>query len=54
MEYGLLLLAVYLIAGSFVLTGKNFISKLVFNVIPFFSGLFLIVYFLIEKGILNI
>jgi len=50
----LVLIGVYFIIFSFIVSGKNTRSKFVFQVIPFFCGLFCIFYAVLNMGILNI
>ncbi len=50
MEWLLLVIGCWLMGWAVCLSGKNGISKLIFNVVPFFMGLFLIFYFLVVKG----
>lgn len=40
-----ILIGVYLMWVSTVINPKNLISQIIFNVISFFSGLFLIIYY---------
>lgn len=44
MLYALLGCGVYLIVASFICTSKNTISTVLYKVIPFLIGLFLILY----------
>lgn len=48
----LVVIGVWQIVLSLMLEAKNVKSKIVFNVIPFFSGMYCLVYALIQGGIL--
>ena len=55
MNITLLIIGIYFIGFSFIVKPiDNFLSKLVLKILPFFSGLFLLVYFANAVGILNI
>jgi hypothetical protein len=55
MEIGILVIGILLIMMALIMTpSNNFKSKFLFSVLPFFSGLYLLVYFAVEIGILNI
>lgn len=53
MDFGLLAIAVFLLIFSLSLNvSGNFWAKLLFKVLPFFSGMYLLFYFFVEIGIL--
>ena len=54
MNIGIVIVGVYLITLSFLMETKNFISKLLFQIISFFSGLFLLVVVADRMGIVTI
>lgn len=54
MGYISIILGIYLIVMTFIITGKNTKSKLLFNVIPFFIGLYLLVIGVQQIGIITL
>jgi hypothetical protein len=54
MNFIILGIGVYLIIFSFLNRTKNVISGMLYKVIPFFSGAFLVVYFLMISNIIKI
>lgn len=50
----LIIIGVWQMILSLMLNAENFQSKIVFKVIPFFSGMYCIFYALIQNGVLII
>lgn len=50
----LIIIGVWFIVFSFLLSAENIPSKIIFKVIPFFSGVYCVYYALIQSGILVI
>ena len=48
MIYGLLVVSILLVIMALTMHTKNFLSALLFKVLPFFSGVYLFIYFYIE------
>ena len=54
MDWILLVIGIYFISFSLIMSTDTIKLSILFKVIPFFSGLFLIIYFLFEKNIFTI
>lgn len=54
LNYILMSIGVYFIIFSFVLKTRNFLSTVIFKLIPFFSGVFNIGYALNQIGIIAV
>ena len=50
MIYGILVIGVLLVIVSFIMNTENFLSSVLFKCVPFFSGSYLIFYFLMNVG----
>jgi hypothetical protein len=51
---GILIIGIYLIISSLVMNTGNFKSAFLFKVLPFFSGLYLLIVYAVSIGVLNI
>ncbi len=54
MIYGILGIGICLIILSFMMHTENVLSAIIFRCFPFFSGAYLVFYFLMEAGYINI
>lgn len=50
----LIIIGAWQMVNSLLLSTKNLISRVIFKVIPFFSGMYCIIYALIQSGVLII
>ena len=54
-EYVLLAIGIVLVVFSFwISANSNFLSKLVFNIIPFFMGAYVVLYSLVTFGYISV
>jgi len=54
MDIVLICVGVYIVSFSLIVGCKNIQSKIMFKVVPFFSGMFCIIYAIMNMGIINI
>ena len=54
MSIPLLIIGLYLMGLSVMMDTENLASAVIFRLIPSFSGLYLVFYYLMEKGFINI
>jgi Na+/alanine symporter len=54
MDILLMAIGIYFITFAFIMTGKNLISKVILQVIPFFCGAYCIFYAIANMGIISL